>query len=170
MSTSLFAPLDKKSAALAFVLALLTIAGAWTSQLFGLVPCELCLEQRMAYYWGLPILGLILLIWNRLPLPVWYIAMAIVGAIFVWSTFMGGYHAGVEYGFWPGPTACTGTGETTTFDALSNLNAAHLVPCDQVQFSFLGITLAGYNAIISAMCVALIGISMLAQYRHNRTA
>ena len=47
----------------------------------GLVPCELCLEQRLAYYWGLPVLAAILVLWNRLPLPVWYIAMAIAALL-----------------------------------------------------------------------------------------
>ena len=70
-------PMDKILVGIAFVLALAVIAGAWGSQLFGgLVPCELCLAQRQAYYWGLPVLALILILWNRIPLTVWYIAMA----------------------------------------------------------------------------------------------
>ena len=101
--------LDKKATALAFALGLVAILGALGSQVFGgLVPCELCLEQRMAYYWGLPILAAVLVLWNRLPLTVWYVVMAIAAAIFAWGTYMGIYHAGVEWGFWPGPTACTG--------------------------------------------------------------
>jgi len=165
MASAFYAPLDKKAAGLAFVLAFLAIAGAWGSQLIGgLVPCELCLEQRVAYYWGLPILGAILLTWNRLPLPVWYLAMAIATAIFVWGAFMGSYHAGVEWGFWPGPTACTGSGiGEISFDALSDLNAARVVPCDVVQFRFLGISLAGYNALIMFATVALLLASIGAQ-------
>ena len=171
MAHSIFAPLDKKAAAAAFVLALAAIAGAWGSQLFGgLVPCDLCLEQRMAYYWGLPILAIILLAWNRLPLPVWYAGMAIVTAIFIWGTYMGAYHAGVEWKWWPGPTACTGTGlGALNFDAMSNLNAAHVVPCDQVQFRFLGISLAGYNALASLAVGALMVTAIMAQRRHGRT-
>ena len=54
-------PLDKILVGVSFALGLATIAGAWGSQLIGgLVPCELCLEQRMAYYWGLPVLAAIL--------------------------------------------------------------------------------------------------------------
>lgn len=162
-------PLDKITAGIAFVLGLATIAGAWGSQLIGgLVPCELCLEQRLAYYWGLPILLLVLLTWNRLPLTVWYIAMAIVAAIFVWGTYMGAFHAGVEWGFWPGPTACTGVGGPMDFNALNNLNDAHVIGCDVVQFRFLGISLAGYNALISAGIVVLLLISIAFQWRHNR--
>lgn len=164
-------PLDKITAGIAFVLGLATIAGAWGSQLIGgLVPCELCLEQRLAYYWGLPLLLLVLLTWNKLPLTVWYIAMAIVTAIFIWGTYMGGFHAGVEWGFWPGPTACTGVGDPMDFSSLSNLNEAHVIGCDVVQFRFLGISLAGYNALISAGIVALLLISIAAQWRHNKRA
>src|SRR5215207_7520838 len=98
--------LDKKATGLAFALGLAAILGALGSQVLGgLGPCELCLEQRMAYYWGLPILAAILVLWNRLPIAVWYVVMAVAAAIFVWGTYMGVYHAGVEWGFWPGPTA-----------------------------------------------------------------
>src|SRR5690606_24351440 len=136
MAASLLHPLDKLSAGAAFVLGLVTILLALASQVFGgLVPCELCLEQRLAYYYGLPLLLLVLLTWIRLPLPVWYVAMAIVTAIFVWSTYMGTFHAGVEWGFWPGPTACTGVGESMDFNALSNLTP--VIGCDVVQFRFL---------------------------------
>ncbi|MGB3025701.1 disulfide bond formation protein B [Paradevosia shaoguanensis] len=162
-------PTDKIAAGIAFVLGFAAIAGAWGSQLLGgLVPCELCLEQRLAYYWGLPILALVLLLWNRLPLLVWYIAMGIVALIFVWSTYMGGYHAGVEWGFWPGPTACTGTGDGISFNDLNNIDAARVVPCDAVQFRFLGISLAGYNALVSLVIVALLVFSIIKQAQGRR--
>ena len=148
-------PLDKLAAAAAFLLGLATILGALGSQYIGgLYPCELCLEQRMAYYWGLPLLALILVLWNRLPLPVWYLAMALVTAIFAWGTYMGAYHAGVEWGFWPGPTACTGVGESLNFDQLNNMTP--VIGCDVVQFRFLGLSLAGYNMLISLGIVALL--------------
>ena len=92
--------------------------------------------------------------------------MAIVTAIFVWGAYMGFYHAGVEWGFWPGPTACTGVGESMDFDALSNLTP--VIGCDVVQFRFLGISLAGYNALVSVAIVALLGISIAAQMRRHR--
>jgi disulfide bond formation protein DsbB len=163
--------LDKKAAILAFLLGLGTILGALGSQFIGgLQPCELCLEQRLAYYWGLPILLGVLILWNRLPLTVWYIAMAIVAAIFVWGTYMGVYHAGVEWGFWPGPTACTGTGTGISFDDLGDINAARVIPCDVVQFRFLGISLAGYNALISLAIVVLLLLAIGDQWMRNRKA
>jgi disulfide bond formation protein DsbB len=162
-------PYDKLAAGLAFLLAFGAIAGAWGSQIYGgLVPCELCLAQRVAYYWGLPILLLVLIFWNRLPRAVWLIAMLIVGAIFVWGTYMGAYHAGVEWGFFPGPTACTGLGDGIDFGASLDFSGVQVIPCDAVQFRFLGISLAGYNALISAAVVVLIGVSIFFQYRGKR--
>ena len=167
-SASRSTPLDKILVGLSFVLGVATIAGAWGSQLIGgLVPCELCLEQRMAYYFGLPILALVLILWNRLPLPVWYLLMAVGTAIFVWSTYMGGYHAGVEWGFWPGPTACTGTGTGLDFNDLSSGGLKPIIGCDVVQFRFLGISLAGYNALISIAIVVMLLGAMLFQSRRK---
>ncbi len=159
-------PLDKIATGLAFLLGLVTILGALASQyIWGLQPCELCLEQRMPYYWGLPLLALILVLWNRLPLPAWYVGMAIVAALFAWGAYIGIFHSGVEWGFWPGPTACTGIGETFSMDALNDLQP--VIGCDVVQFRFLGISLAGYNALISLAVVALLGFAMLFQYRRK---
>ena len=167
MAATVTRPLDKIAAGLAFLLGLVTIAAAWGTQVIGgLVPCELCLEQRLSYYYGLPLLLLVLALWNRLPLTVWYVAMAIVTAIFAWGTYMGAFHAGVEWGFWPGPTACTGIGEAMDFNSLNSMTP--VIGCDVVQFRFLGISLAGYNALISLAIVGLLLVSIAAQMRHNR--
>ncbi|HEY0033935.1 MAG TPA: disulfide bond formation protein B [Devosia sp.] len=167
MAASVLHPLDKKSAGLAFLLGLVTIIAAWGTQVIGgLVPCELCLEQRWAYYYGLPLLLVVLITWNRLPLTVWYIAMAIATAIFAWGAYMGAFHAGVEWGFWPGPTACTGLGDTMDFNSLNSM--APVIGCDVVQFRLFGISLAGFNALISLAMVGLLLVSIWAQTRHKR--
>jgi disulfide bond formation protein DsbB len=162
VTTSLATDRPRLLATISFVLGLATIAGAWGSQLFGgLVPCELCLEQRLPYYWGLPLLALVLILWHRLPRAVWYVGLALVLLTFIWSTYLAGYHAGVEYGFWPGPTACTGTGVDVSFSDLTNINAARVVPCDKIQFSLFGVTLAGANTLISAAIVLMLGTALL---------
>lgn len=159
--TGLSADRGRLLATIAFVIGLATIASAWGSQLFGgLVPCELCLEQRLAYYWGLPVLAATLILWNRLPRLVWLMAMVIAIAIFIWSTYMAGYHAGVELGLWKGPTACTGIGVDVSFSDLQHIDDAKVIPCDKVQFRFLGITLAGYNTLISLGIVGLLGLAV----------
>ncbi|MBE7732968.1 disulfide bond formation protein B [Devosia faecipullorum] len=162
-------PLDKIAACAAFLLGLAAILGALGSQyLGGLQPCELCLEQRLPYYWGLPLLALVLLLWNRLPLPVWYVAMAIVAALFAWGAWLGIFHSGVEWGFWPGPTACSGTGAglNLSLDSLNDLQP--VIGCDVVQFRFLGLSLAGYNALVCLGVVVLLASAVLFQARRTR--
>ena len=166
-------PRDKIAVTIAFVLALAAIVGAWGSELFGgLIPCELCLEQRWAYYLALPVLAIVLLFWNRLPLLLWYGLIAVAIAAFAWGTFMAVYHAGVEWAFWPGPTSCTGGaaagGPALTLDSLSNINQGRVVPCDAVQFRFLGISLAGYNALVSAAVVVLLLLALGFQLTRRR--
>jgi disulfide bond formation protein DsbB len=149
-------------AGLAFILGLAAILGAWGSQLIGgLVPCELCLEQRLAYYWGLPVLALVVILWPRLPRTVRLVGLLVAAAIFVWGTYMATYHAGVEWRFWPGPTACTGLGVDVSFGDLNNINATRVVPCDAVQFQVFGITMAGWNALAQLAIIALLGAAAL---------
>jgi len=150
------------AATIAFVVTLAAIAGAWGSEIFGgLVPCELCLEQRLPYYFALPLLAVLLVFWQRLPRLAWYGLLAAVIALFAWGLYLGIYHAGVEWRFWPGPTTCTGTGLDVSFEDLSNINATRIVPCDAVQFRLLGISLAGYNALVMLGAIALLGWAAL---------
>ena len=149
-------------ALVAFAVALATIAGAWAFEIFGgFVPCELCYLQRWPYYIGLPVLALALLAWPRLPRLFKLALIIIATAIFVWSTYLGAYHAGVEWAFWPGPTSCTGLGEAIGFDQLSNLDAQRIVPCDRPQIRIFGLSFAGWNALISAGVTVLLGGAML---------
>jgi disulfide bond formation protein DsbB len=80
---------------------------------------------------------------------------------------MATYHAGVEWGFWPGPTACTGTGTGLSFNDLAAGSLKPVIACDAVQFRLLGISLAGYNALISAAIVVMLLGAMLFQARRK---
>ena len=64
---------------------------------------------------------------------------------------LGTYHAGVEWGFWQGPTDCTGpVGNLgSAGDLLERLDTVKVIRCDEVQWRFLGLSLAGYNVLIS---------------------
>lgn len=156
----------------AFTIALLTILGAWAFQYIGgYQPCELCYAQRIPYYWGIPILAVLIFMWARVPPLARLITTLVVFAIFVWSAYLGSFHAGVEWGWWPGPQSCTGLGDTSMdFSQLGNMNNAKVVPCDVAQWRFLGISFAGYNGLISALVALLLGLSAWGQTARMRKA
>ncbi|UPJ28198.1 disulfide bond formation protein B [Bradyrhizobium sp. CW1] len=136
-----------------------TIAGAWFFQLvLGIVPCPLCLEQRYAYYLVIP-LGLLIALAARggAPRPLLLAGLAILALASIANAGLGTYHSGVEWGFWKGPTDCSGPvvnlGSST--DLLSRLDTVKVVRCDEVQWRFLGLSLAGYNVLISLLMAAI---------------
>jgi disulfide bond formation protein DsbB len=148
------------SAALAITLvAAATLAGAWFFQLvLGIVPCPLCLEQRYAYYLAVPLGALTALAAARdAPRPVLLAGLAILALATLGNAWLGGYHAGVEWGLWQGPTECSGP--IVDFGSASNLlerlDTVKVVRCDEVQWRFLGLSLAGYNVLISLLMAAI---------------
>jgi len=141
-----------------------TLAGAWFFQLvLDIRPCPLCLEQRYAYYLVVP-LGLVLAFAaaRGAPRPVVLAGFAVLLLAALANAWLGGYHAGVEWKFWPGPTDCTGPildlGSAGTL--LQRLDTVKVIRCDEVQWRFLGLSLAGYNVLISMLMavIALWGI------------
>jgi disulfide bond formation protein DsbB len=136
--------------ALAFFLPLALLAGAYGSQyLGGLYPCEMCWWQRYAHMAALVPAALAFTApaeagRSRILTLLATLAIAVSGAI-------GVYHAGVEAGIFEGFTTCTAlaTSGGSTADLLNQITHAPLVRCDQVQWSFLGVSLAGWNAILS---------------------
>ena len=143
-----------------------TLAGAWYFQLVqGLVPCPLCLEQRYAYYLLVPLGFLIALAANwGAPRAVLLAGLAILALAALGNAGLGAYHAGVEWGFWAGPTECSGpivdlgkTGLGKAGGLLAQLDSVKVVRCDEVQWRFLGLSLAGYNVLISLLMAAIAG-------------
>ena len=147
------------AALLVLVVAAATIAGAWFFQLvLDIQPCPLCLEQRYAYYAIIPLSGLIALgAAKGAPKSVLIGGLVIIALVAVGSAILGGYHAGVEWKLWQGPTDCTGplVNFGKAGNLLDQLDKVKVVPCDVVQWRFLGISLAGYNALISALMAAI---------------
>ena len=134
----------------------------------GYIPCKLCLEQRLPYYIGIPVMALALLSSALKAPPVVTRGLLLAGALLMsWGLYMGVYHSGVEWGWWPGPTACTGTGTGLSFNDLAAGSLKPVIACDAVQFRFLGISLAGYNALISAAIVVMLLGAMLFQARRK---
>jgi disulfide bond formation protein DsbB len=151
-------PVVTASLAILFV-AVATIAGAWFFQfVIGLVPCPMCLQQRYAYYTLIPLSALVALSAGRgSPRGVLLLGLVLLALIAFANAAFGVYHAGVEWKWWQGPTACTGATPTITSaaDLLKRLDTEKVVACDEVQFRFLGLSLAGYNALISLLMAAI---------------
>ncbi len=141
------------------VIAAATLAGAWFFQLvLDIRPCPLCLEQRYAYYLAIPLGALTALAAARgAPRAVLYAGLAILAAAALGNAWLGAYHAGVEWGFWKGPTDCTGpVGNLgSAGNLLERLDTVRVIRCDEVQWRFLGLSLAGYNFLISLLMAAI---------------
>jgi len=147
------------------LIAAATIAGAWIFQAFGYEPCELCLKQRYAYYGGVPIAALLAYASTGRARGVVAAGMIGLALIFAANAVLGAYHAGVEWRFWPGPAGCTGViaGPQNAADLLKTLQHAKVVACDEVQLRILGLSLAGWNALISAALAALAVLGAMAK-------
>jgi disulfide bond formation protein DsbB len=126
----------------------LALAGAFLSEYAGgLPPCEMCWWQRYAH---LAALGLAL---AALPLSRIRAGLLSLAALAIClSGVIGGFHAGVEYGWWPGITTCAQpTGLAGGGDPLAAIMAAPLVRCDVAPWTLLGVSLAGWNALYSML-------------------
>lgn len=135
----------------------------------GLAPCTLCLRQREVY-WVAAALALVFMVVVRLPggprlrqATCWALGLA-----FLTGAGVAAYHAGAEWKFWPGPTTCSGAGATAVnAEALNALmNGAKIRPpaCDKAAWVFLGLSMAGWNALIS---LALAALSVAAALRER---
>ena len=151
-------PAARTARILAFAVPAALLGGAYISQyVFGLYPCEMCWWQRYAHFAALA-LGALALV-----RPSARVLTALAGVAILFAGLIGGYHAGVEYGWWQGLTACTSQIDMSQ-DALEAISAGPLIRCDQVQWSLLGISLAGFNFLIStAAAVAILVLLRRAQ-------
>lgn len=122
------------------------LGGAYISQYgFGLYPCEMCWWQRYPHFAAIGIALLALL----LPRGRATTALTMLaGLAILTSGLIGAYHAGVEYKWWEGLTTCTADLKLGG-DALEAILNAPMVRCDEVQWQLFGISLAGYNFLIS---------------------
>jgi disulfide bond formation protein DsbB len=138
----------------------LLLGGALVSQyVFGLHPCEMCMWQRWPHLAAI-LLALAAIALRGTPsasrtfVVLAAIAIAISGGI-------GFFHAGVEYGWWQGLTACsTALSGGSTQDVLANIMAAPLTRCDVAPWSLFGISLAGYNGLLSLLAVIAIFVAL----------
>ncbi|HKI15416.1 MAG TPA: disulfide bond formation protein B [Roseiarcus sp.] len=131
------------------------LAAAWIFQALGYEPCELCLAQRYAFYLAAPLAALTAFLAGRSAHGLARAGFALLSLAFLANAALAAYHAGVEYHWWPGPTACTGglTGPVDVNDLMKALNSVKVVKvvlCDEVQLRIAGLSLAGWNVAVSA--------------------
>jgi disulfide bond formation protein DsbB len=150
---------------LALASALILLAALGLQYLGGLAPCHLCVLQRWPYV-ALVVLGLAGWRWQpRLVLGLAIVAL-LVGA------GLAGYHFGIEQGWWALPESCIAGGSAQSIEELKKMLATAPPTCDQVRFTFLGLTLAGWNfltslALAAYAAAAALGLGRTGAYRRT---
>lgn len=140
----------------------LLLAGAHAFEKFGgMAPCPLCLDQREVHWAALFLTIIAYIACQGLNARrVTAAAIGVLGLVYICSAVLATYHAGVEWKFWPGPPTCSASAGLANAinnpgDLLSQLNSAPLVSCSDAAWRFLGISMAGYNALLSLGLAAL---------------
>ena len=138
-----------KANLLALLLPAALLAGAWAFQLIGgLIPCEMCHWQRWPHYAALAVAALAFTTRGRVRAALIGSAALLIAA----SGVIGVLHAGVEYHWWNGFTACTAptsiTGQTAA-ERLDSLFKQPVVRCDAPAWTVFGVSMAGFNALFS---------------------
>ena len=132
--------------AIAFAVPAALLSGAYVSQYgFGLFPCEMCWWQRYPHFAALGLAG------ASLVLPMRGVRLALAALALITSGLIGGFHAGVEYGWWEGITGCAVTTLAEGQSAMDAVLNAPMVRCDEAPWDLFGISLAGWNFLISTL-------------------
>ncbi len=155
--TSVTAPITSRTqtwtAAFLLLAMAATVGTALAFQhLGGYIPCKLCFEQRYPYYVGMPLMALALLsTLLHWPAVVTRGLLILGGLLMAYGLYLGVYHAGVEWAWWSGPTDCAAvapvdTGGNGVLDAINTI-----IPpsCDKAALRVLGLSFAGWNAVVS---------------------
>jgi len=163
---------EQSLAAAAAASAMLLIGAHLFERIGGLAPCPLCLDQREAHWTGLALaaVGLVAALalkWRRA-------AIATAGAcalVYLVSSGLALYHAGVENHYWPGPATCAGGGpvDLGAGGLADILNQKPAAPsCSEAAWRFLGVSMAGYNLLVSAGLFAFCLIAAIFAARDER--
>jgi len=155
--------------ALAISAAMLAIAHAF--QTFGhLAPCHLCLKQREVY-WVAMAVSAAAIVAGLTPMRGLgtRIGCGVLALVFAYGVYLAGFHAGAEWHWWKAPVTCASTGPVnlSALKALLAGGGAHQPACDQAPWVFLGLSMAGWNCLIS---VGLVVVSTLAALRKGTAA
>ncbi len=148
--------MTKNAMLIAFLGSTGLLLGAFAFEHLGhLAPCKMCIWQRWPHAFAIVLGGFAYLSGNR------FLAL-LCAVIVLLGALVGFYHAGVEQGWFEGPSTCTSApiGELTTEQLLAQIQAAPLVRCDEIAWSFLGFSMAAWNGIISLGLATLWAVSV----------
>jgi disulfide bond formation protein DsbB len=123
----------------------------------GYAPCPLCLQERYAYYAGVPALFLALVLLSAGRTSAAATIFVAVALAFLANAALGSYHAGVEWKFWPGPDTCAAVSRplsTGSGGLFKELETTRVIRCDEAPWHFLGLSFAGWNVIASLVLAA----------------
>ncbi len=137
-----------------FAACIAMLAGAYAFQYIGgLLPCELCYWQRYAYFAAIPLSGFSA--WMAMSRGVRgaRVPLVLTGLALLAGMGVAGYHAGVEYGWWAGPATCSGN--VPTGDIFHQDIGPGLIRCNETPWSLFGVSMAGYNFLISGVLALL---------------
>jgi disulfide bond formation protein DsbB len=151
---------------------LATMAGFFFFQYgLGYPPCPLCLEQRIAYYIAVPLAAMVLLgLSVGSSRKVLTLALLAIGVAMFYNAGLGLYHSGVEWHWWQGPQDCSGA--TPDFSAggslIDQINKQRVVRCDEAAWRLFGLSLAGYNVLVSLALAAIAAWGAWAGWRSGQ--
>ncbi|HZS63633.1 MAG TPA: disulfide bond formation protein B [Xanthobacteraceae bacterium] len=154
--------------------ALATVLGAWFFQyVLHYPPCALCLDERVPYYFSIPLAAVIAAgAAARWPGRWLALGLAAIASAMLYNAGLGVYHAGIEWKWWAGPQSCSGTFNAFSSSAnlLERVQSGHLVRCDEAAWRFLGVSLAGWNALISLALSGIAGAGAWAAWRQGSSS
>ncbi len=144
-------PSQAPRALLILLAAAVILAMAWTFQLLGFKPCELCFKERYAFYAGAPLAALTAWLADRSAHSAARALFVLLALIFLANAGLAFYHVGVEQHWWVGPTACAGalTAPLNVNDLANAVNAEPVVPCDVPALRLFGLSLAAWDVVVS---------------------
>ncbi len=132
---------------LALLLPAALLAGAYGSQYIGgLHPCEMCWWQRWPHFAAVPVALAGLVVGNPMAKRV---ATALAALAILTSGLIGGFHAGVEYGWWPGLSTCSTVPTGSPEEVMRQILNTPTIRCDVAPWDLFGISLAGFNFLLS---------------------
>ena len=143
-----------RAAAIVPVVAAATILTALAFEhLGGYAPCPLCLEERYAYYFAAPASAIALFLAREDKTGLARVLLLLIALAFLANAAVAVYHAGVEWKWWAGPGECSGAFELQWGEG--GIVDTPIIRCDEASWRFLGLSFAGWNAVVSAFLAAV---------------